>query len=213
MGADDNGDSPFNSPSEDNDEEATADDDAYDTDPVPSFASPVEQREATVRFNPTFGDGCAATPNLPGTAAQTVRRVRVSAMPRFIGSNDLPSGTNDLRFAALRQFQVLTCVASATRTCANDADFTLRFTSPANAFPAERPRPRVPDVNIRSFDVPDSAATHVRIRSVSNQCSGFAGYHGEQDADPANVTDCRSDIADEEVVISEFQVLKTAAAF
>ena len=68
-------------------------------------------------------------------------------------------------------------------------------------------------MNLRSFDVPDVPATHVRLRAMSNQCSGFAGYHGEQDADPLNTTDCRSDVADQEVVISEFQVLGTATPF
>ena len=51
---------------------------------------------------------------------------------------------------------------------------------------------RSPDLNLRTFDVPDAVATHVRITALENQCTGTPGYQGEQDADPLNATDCDS---------------------
>jgi extracellular elastinolytic metalloproteinase len=37
----------------------------------------------------------------------------------------------------------------------------------------------------------DSRATHVQLVVLDNQCTGNPHYQGEQDNDPANVTDCR----------------------
>jgi extracellular elastinolytic metalloproteinase len=34
------------------------------------------------------------------------------------------------------------------------------------------PRPAAPDLILRRFDVPDTLATHVRIRVLANQCTG-----------------------------------------
>lgn len=39
--------------------------------------------------------------------------------------------------------------------------------------------------------MPETRATHVQIRVLSNQCTGQATFQGEQDADPLNGTDCR----------------------
>ncbi len=47
-----------------------------------------------------------------------------------------------------------------------------------------------PDLTLRGFDVPDTRAAAVRLVTLENQCTGYAGYAGEQDADPANDTDC-----------------------
>jgi extracellular elastinolytic metalloproteinase len=38
--------------------------------------------------------------------------------------------------------------------------------------------------------VPKTKATHIRFRVVTTQCTGFAGYAGEQDNDPRANTDC-----------------------
>jgi extracellular elastinolytic metalloproteinase len=64
------------------------------------------------------------------------------------------------------------------------------FTSPADAFPSVIPRPRAPEMLLRSFAVPNTRATHVRLRVLTNQCTGTPGYQGDQDDDPLNVTDC-----------------------
>ena len=124
-------------------------------------------QEVTVRLDPT-------------QPAQQIARVAVSAL----------IGPGQNRFSALRQFQVLTCEAKGAVDCSQDSQFTLIYTSPADAFPSVRPRPRAPELIIRSFDVPKTKATHIRLRVVSTQCTGFAGYAGEQDNDPRANTDC-----------------------
>ena len=43
---------------------------------------------------------------------------------------------------------------------------------------------------VKSFDIPDVTATHLRIEAVTNQCTGGPDYAGEQDADPRANTDC-----------------------
>ncbi|WP_375478354.1 M36 family metallopeptidase [uncultured Jatrophihabitans sp.] len=110
-----------------------------------------------------------------------VRSVRVSAFTQQTGG----------RFDALRHFAIATCTASVTNPgCANPAGFTTIYTSPTNAFPAGLPRPLAPDLTLRSFDVPDTMATHVKLIVLDNQCTGAAVYHGDQDADPLNDSDC-----------------------
>ena len=93
--------------------------------------------------------------------------------------------------------------------CSQDSQFTSVFTSPADAFPARAPRPRAPELIIRSFDVPATRATHVRLRVLTNQCTGTPAYHGDQDDDPLNVTDCRDgSTADDAVRAAELQVFR-----
>ncbi len=74
--------------------------------------------------------------------------------------------------------------------CTDPADFTPVFTSPADAFPSIAPRPRAPELIVRSFDIPNTNATHLRFEVVTNQCTGAPAYAGEQDADPRAGTDC-----------------------
>ena len=40
--------------------------------------------------------------------------------------------------------------------------------------------------------MPDTRAAGVRLVALENQCTGFAGYAGEQDNDPTNDTDCKT---------------------
>ncbi|MDP9444292.1 MAG: M36 family metallopeptidase [Actinomycetota bacterium] len=151
--------------------------------------------------------GRQVTVDLAGTRAQTVQRVQVSAMLRPADSRDQndPGGQN--RFTALRSFEVLACQAGGAVDCSRDADFTVVYTSPADAFPAIAPRPRAPELIIRSFDVPLTLATHLRLRVVDNQCTGAPDYAGEQDADPRANTDCSTaSSAAEDVRAAEFQV-------
>jgi extracellular elastinolytic metalloproteinase len=69
------------------------------------------------------------------------------------------------------------------------------------------PRPRAPDLTLRSFDVPQTRASHVRLRVLTNQCTGQPAYHGDQDNDPLNVTDCvEGSMQDENVRAAELQV-------
>jgi extracellular elastinolytic metalloproteinase len=134
---------------------------------------------------------------------QTVSRVQVSAMLRPAGedASDPDSGS---RFTALRKFAIEVC----TSGCATkQAKWKRIFTSSDNAFPAVRPRPVAPNLTLRSFDVPDTRATHVRLVALENQCTGFAGYAGEQDNDPFNDTDCKAGSdRDQSVRAAELQV-------
>jgi extracellular elastinolytic metalloproteinase len=60
---------------------------------------------------------------------------------------------------------------------------------------------------MRSFNVPRTRATHVRLRVMTNQCTGTPGYLGDQDDDPANVTDCiAGSTQDDNVRAAELQV-------
>ncbi len=151
-----------------------------------SFDNLIDDTEATNYVR------TGATPNVSGTqvtvdlqgGAQRVSRVQVSAM--------LAPGNN--RFTALRQFEIWTCLASAVNaSCTTPDAFAKRYTSPADAFPGVNPRPAAPDLILRSFSLPSAVqATHVRIVVLTNQCTGNAAFQGDQDSDPASVSDCRS---------------------
>ena len=134
-----------------------------------------------------------------------VTRVQVSAMlrPEIVGDPD--PGVQS-RFSALRQFRVLACNAVGTVDCSDAGDYTVAFTSPADAFPSVAPRPRAPELIVRSFDIPDTNATHLRFEVVTNQCTGGPDYAGEQDADPRAGTDCTTNSAQAGIVrAAEFQ--------
>lgn len=134
--------------------------------------------------------GKQVTVDLAG-GAQQVRRVQVSAMlrPQIVGD---PDGAGQSRFSALRQFRVLACEAKGAVTCANAADYAVVYTSAADAFPSVAPRPRAPELIVRSFAIPLTKATHLRLEVVTNQCTGGPEYAGEQDLDPRANTDCAS---------------------
>ena len=117
----------------------------------------------------------------------TIRRVQVSALLNPIEGTDDIDQLSGSRFTALRQFAIEVC----TSGCASDgARWTRVFTSPADAFPAVRPRPVAPNQTMRAFAIRPSRAEAVRLVALQNQCTGFAGYAGELDADPLNDTDC-----------------------
>ena len=70
----------------------------------------------------------------------------------------------------------------------------------ASAFDGDVPRPLAPQLNFQSFEVDDTNATHAQLRVMSNQCTGTPEYQGEQDADPANNTDCDENSEQGEIV-------------
>ncbi|MFC4783683.1 M36 family metallopeptidase [Nocardioides sp. MAHUQ-72] len=124
----------------------------------------------------------------------TVRRVNVSAMlnPAPASPTDVPLAADPdsgSRFTALRRFALEACVRHCRSTRATWKRF---YTSGPAAFPAMRPRPVAPDLALRSFAVRPTRAAAIRFVALENQCTGFAGYAGEQDADPLNDTDCKS---------------------
>jgi hypothetical protein len=149
--------------------------------------------------------GRKVTVDLTG-GVQTFNRVKVSAA--------LQPAQN--RFTALRAFELYACTegkSGANPTCdgSKAAGFTRIFRSGADAFPGDNPRPVQPVLILRSFDVPRTAATHLQIRVVTNQCTGQASFQGEQDNDPQNRTDCRVGSGplpprDKTVRISELEV-------
>ncbi|HEU5160941.1 MAG TPA: M36 family metallopeptidase [Streptosporangiaceae bacterium] len=156
-----------------------------------SLTAPVAGRQVTV--------------DLAGDAPATVRRVQVSALLRpDIQDPADPGGQN--RFSALRQFRVLACDAASGADCADSASYRAVFTSPAGAFPSGMPRPRAPELIMRSFSIPATTATHLRLEVVSSQCTGNPAYAGEQDADPRSTTDCATgSAAAGQVRAAEFQ--------
>jgi extracellular elastinolytic metalloproteinase len=145
---------------------------------------------------------------------RTVHRVQVSAylrpppatatdgLPVLVGGVDDPDSGS--RFTALRQFGIDACVSN----CASaNAKWVRIFTSKANAFPGVRPRPVSPNLTLRSFDVKDVKASALRLVVLENQCTGYAGYAGEQDNDAVNDTDCKSASDRGQFVhVAEFQV-------
>ncbi|HEU4542286.1 MAG TPA: M36 family metallopeptidase [Jiangellaceae bacterium] len=134
-----------------------------------------------------------------------VTRVQVSAMLRPAITGDPDPGTQN-RFSALRQFRVLACNAVGSVDCTDADDYTPVFTSTADAFPSVAPRPRAPELILRTFDIPDVNATHLRFEVVTNQCTGAPDYAGEQDADPRAGTDCRTNSPQGGIVrAAEFQ--------
>ena len=106
------------------------------------------------------------TVDLAGDRPVRIGRVQVSAMLRPSAAGD-PEGPNSAqnRFTALRAFRLLAC--DATRAdCSRDAGYRTVYSSPDDAFPADRPRPTAPDIALRSFDVRHMTATHLRLQAV-----------------------------------------------
>ncbi|HET8651491.1 MAG TPA: M36 family metallopeptidase [Gaiellaceae bacterium] len=129
-------------------------------------------------------DGKTATINLAGTDPVRVRYIQVSAM--------LGPGNN--RFSALRAFEIWACNGKSA-DCSIAGGFTKVYTSPADAFPANPPRPVAPHLIMRQFDVPNFRATHVKFVVKTSQCTGGPAFQGDQDADPGNDSDCDTNVA------------------
>jgi hypothetical protein len=137
--------------------------------------------EGTITSGNLSVDGKKVTLDLAGTAPVRVRHIQVSAQ--------LSAGQN--RFTALRQFEVWAC----TVDCSQDSGYSKVYTSPADAFPGNPPRPVAPHLILRSFDIPDVRATHLRLVVKTSQCTGGPLFQGDQDADPTNNPDCDSNVA------------------
>ena len=116
----------------------------------------------------------------------TIKTVAVSAYLRPAYTGDKAAGS---RFTALRKFAIEACVKSCT---SGSAKWKRVFTSKDNAFPSERPRPVAPTLNMRAFSIKPTKAAALRLVVLENQCTGFEGYAGELDNDPANNTDCKT---------------------
>ena len=150
--------------------------------------------------------GRAVTVDLAGTRPSLVSRVQVSALLRPAITTD-PDPGGQSRFSAVRQFEVLACNAATGADCASDTGFRSVYTSPADAFPSVVPRPTAPDLNLRSFRIKPTIATHLRIRVLTNQCTGAPPYQGNQHDDPRSTSDCitGNPVVASQVRIAEFQ--------
>lgn len=134
-----------------------------------------------------------------GTPKQ-IRQVQISAMLRpFDPDNptdpDDPTDEDQLsqnRFSALRSFELYACAESATNPgCVNPLGFTKFYTSTADFFPGDKPRPVAPDLIAKSFHASTPfVATHLKLKVLDNQCTGQPQFQGVQDADPTAQEDC-----------------------
>ncbi|MET0496091.1 MAG: M36 family metallopeptidase, partial [Actinoplanes sp.] len=141
----------------------------------------IDENEATLWTATNGAVGRQVTVDLPATEAQQISRVQLSA----VGAT----------FTALRSFELLACDATTGADCTTAASFRTVWTSPPDAFPAAAFRPKAPQLTLRSFDVPPTSATHLRLRVLHNQCTGTPQYAGEQDNDPRAATDCTANAA------------------
>jgi extracellular elastinolytic metalloproteinase len=134
------------------------------------------------------------TVDLAGTEAVTIRHIQVSSMLRS-GVVQIPQLANSSqnRFTALRQFEVWAC-NSDNANCSTSAGFSRVYTSRADAFPGDAPRPVAPHMILREFDIPNTRATHLRLVAKTSQCTGGPAFQGEQDADPRATTDCDTNV-------------------
>jgi extracellular elastinolytic metalloproteinase len=176
------------------------------------FAFLIDDSEGTNWASIGEGDirGKQVTVALAG-GRQVVREVQVSAMNRP-ALCDGPTGDNPFetvpgfcsdgdeapydtggqnRFAALRSFEILTCDTTTGKACEEEGDFTSRLVA-KDAFPADRPRPTVKDLALRTFAIADTPATHVRIKVVDNQCTGGPLYTAAANPEnnPLSAPDC-----------------------
>ncbi|HVM34063.1 MAG TPA: M36 family metallopeptidase [Actinomycetota bacterium] len=122
-------------------------------------------------------DGKQVTVDLAGKV-HVIDRINVSAMLMEVASQN--------RFSALRQFAIEVCAAK----CTDAANFRRIFRSPADAFPSRAPRPKAPDLILRSFDVPNARASHVRLVVLTNQCTGVKEFNREGDQDATKPSSC-----------------------
>jgi extracellular elastinolytic metalloproteinase len=96
------------------------------------------------------------------------------------------------RFSALLSFDLQACNNTAA-DCSTDEGFSTFFQSPDDAFPGNALRPTVAALNLRSFEVPTTDATHVRVVVRKSQCTGNPFYQRERfpdHGDPFNDPDC-----------------------
>jgi hypothetical protein len=166
----------------------------------------------------TIRDGLPATGSVASAGSVPVQGVQVTVALDGEQSFRLAKASAMLlpgqnRFTALRQFELYACTAgnSANPTCdgSTDAGWQRFLRSHRDAFPAPNPRPSAPDLAMRTFEIPNRSATHVKLVVLANQCTGNPNYQGDQHDDPAAPTsDCRSTpVGAEEVRAAELQLL------
>jgi extracellular elastinolytic metalloproteinase len=147
--------------------------------------------------------GRQVTVDLPADAPKLVSRVQLSAFPGA-------GATTATMYSTVRRFEILTCNSGAGADCASDAGYRVAYASPADAFDTGPFRPKVPNLLMKSFPVRPSLATHVRLRVLTNQCTGNPLYAGERENDPRSASDCPTAApAAGNVVAAEFEVFSS----
>ncbi len=134
-------------------------------------------------------DTRSVTVDLAGTAAQRVSRAQVSAQLGLVWDPLAGGDQTQNRFTALRSFELWSCNARFG-DCVDGSGFNRIYTSAADAFPADAPRPVAPALLLREFTFSPVQATHLQLRVPRSQCQSGPAFQGEQDADPDNATDC-----------------------
>ena len=129
----------------------------------------------------------SVTVNLAGSAPVLIDRVSVSALLR-------PADLEQNRFTALHTFQLYRCTAAGRVKCTRTRQFAP-LGGQLTPFAAGEPRPVPADLNLRTIDVPNRKATHLRLVVLENQCTGASAYAFE-DADPGNVSACEAGAPD-----------------
>ena len=122
---------------------------------------------------------------------RTINRVQVSGMLEVAVGAALEN-----RFTAVHGFRVLSCDATAA-DCGLAESYGVILDAP-DGFPSSQLRALVPDVTLRSFATAEVQATHLIFEVLHNKCTGtpsyqgYLGVAGNEDADPNNLTDCRT---------------------
>ncbi|MDP9794326.1 hypothetical protein J2S43_002838 [Catenuloplanes nepalensis] len=166
----------------------------------------IDDTEATNWASLTGVTGQALTVDLAGDQRRVITSVNVSALLRPAITTDADPANPQNRFSALRSFAVWACDATRGADCSTDAGFRKVYISPPDAFPAPNFRPNAPSLNLRTFRIPPTQATHLRLEVRDSQCTGNPRYAGEQDNDPAAGTDCATNSAfRDQVRVAEFQ--------
>jgi extracellular elastinolytic metalloproteinase len=155
--------------------------------------------------------GRQVTVNLGGLRDFRLARVSAYLLPPIPQPPPQPPITQN-RFSALRAFELYACTAgadAANPTCDGTlaAGWTKILTSPDDAFPATPPRPVSPHLLLRTFQLPRTTATHVRLTVLTNQCTGNPAFNGEQDNDPNSTTNCDGTAIANQVRAAELQIL------
>ena len=120
-----------------------------------------------------------------GPNGSNVKRLGVSA--QLLGAGRPTTGSR--RSARSTRTRAARGRTRRTRpaTASIAAGWTKIVSSASDAFPSVNPRPVAPDLTLRYFDAStNEVATHVKFVVTSNQCTGQASYHGDQDNDPNN---------------------------
>jgi LPXTG-motif cell wall-anchored protein len=153
---------------------------------------PVAGREITVKF---------------GRPKQTFDRIAVSALHH--PARSLPEGGTEVegRFLGVRAFD-LQASKDGGKT------FSTIYRSPANFFPAQRPRPVAPDLIAREVKLAAPVtADAVRMVIRTSQCTGNTQYSLEEEADPAQPSACGTVAGyPTSVTVTELEVFRGNAA-